>query len=226
MQVCRLAFQLCKSYDLPMTQAAVLTGDLIGSTEAGPEATQHAIDALNHAAKDVSVFGLAEPMRFTRWRGDGWQAIVTPPNRFFRSATYLLARLRSADTGLQTRIGIGIGAVEAIDSDDLSSATGQAFTYSGHALDQMAAQERIAICGLPTENLAWCQAALETLNYMSGRWSREQSEAMVFRLYYGPAPLFHIARTLNISRQALSSRLAVAGEKPIMAAIRAAEATL
>ncbi len=223
MQVYRLAFQLCKSYDLPMTQAAVLTGDLIGSTEAGPEAVDRAMRVLSKAAMHSA---LQESHRFTRSRGDGWQAIVIPANRYLRISAYFLAKLRQADLKLQTRIGIGVGSVTSLPARNLSNAAGTAFLYAGYALDEISGSDRLEIQWPDNSNLAWHQASMETLTYFSGRWSVEQAEAIAARLLMQLAPLNTIAEHLNITRQALSSRLAVAGEKPIMAAIRATEATL
>jgi hypothetical protein len=237
MQVYRLAFQLCKPYDLPMTQAAVLTGDLIGSTEAGPEAVDRAIQLLSDAANDFAAIGkISQPLKFTRHRGDGWQVALHAAYLSLRLTTYLLARLRASNLRLNTRIGIGIGSIDAWGTSDLGNAHGTAFTYSGRALTSLGSSGGLAL--LPAEGPAqiWLIAGLETLIYLSDRWSVEQAQAMAvsvtrgrfeedFKLEDYP-PLMELARTLNISRQALSSRLAVAGEKPIMAAIRAAEATL
>jgi hypothetical protein len=181
MQVYRLAFELCKSYDLPMTQAAVLTGDLIGSTEAGPEAVDRAMRKLEIDANIFIKHQQIEPMRFTRSRGDGWQMIIRPAHKYLRATAFFLAALRHADIGIQTRIGIGIGQVIFDGTDDLSDAHGPAFVKSGHALDQVGPQDRLAILGLSEHETNWCSAALETLSYLSSRWSVEQAGAIAGR---------------------------------------------
>ena len=233
MQVYRLASLLCKSYDLPMSQAAVLTGDLIGSTEAGPEAADRAIQLLSDAANDFVALGkVSYPLKFTRYRGDGWQVAVHWAGLSYRLATYMLARLRASDLGIRTRIGIGIGSIDSWGSTDLGSAHGTAFINSGHALDSLGTSGGLAVSSTKIDSSVWISAALETLAYLSDRWSLEQAQAISLWATHqmpfadGNATLLELAQTLNISRQALSSRLAVAGEKPIMAAIRAAEATL
>lgn len=237
MQVWWLAFQLCKSYDMQMTHAAVLTGDLIGSTNAGPEAVDRAIQLLHDAATDFAVIGkVAHPLKFTRYRGDGWQVALQSGYLSFRLTTYLLARLRASNIGLNTRIGIGIGSIASWGTRDLRNAHGTAFTNSGRALDQLGTSVGLAVLPAADDAQIWLQAGLETLLYLSARWSVEQAQALAvsvtrgrfevdFKLEDTPS-LVDLATTLNISRQALSSRLAVAGEKPIMAVIRAAEATL
>lgn len=216
-----------------MTQAAVLTGDLIGSTEAGPEAVDRAIQTLMVATIEFERLGnLDKPLRFTRYRGDGWQVAIHWAGLSFRLATHLLAQLKSAETGLKTRIGFGFGSIDSFGGEDLAGAHGSAFKNSGRALDSIGPFRRLALSSPEADGIEWIEACLETLSYLSDRWSREQAEALSLWVTHQmpfvdrDATLHELAASLNISRQALSSRLAVAGEKPLMAAIRAAEATL
>jgi hypothetical protein len=197
-----------------MTHVAVLTGDLIDSSRAGPEAVDITLDQIQRLlAAAEQTFALA-PVSFTRFRGDGWQAVIDPSPRFLRVTTHLLTGLRASGAPLATRIGIGIGDVTRRGDGDLSAAAGSALTRSGHALDGMPSTETLSFNGSETS---------DTLTYLAARWSREQAEALHARLGAETMPLHDIARSLGISRQALSSRLAVAGERPIMALIRAAE---
>jgi hypothetical protein len=209
-----------------MTQAAILTGDLVGSTRAGPEAVEKAMKVLARSSADLEDYCDIGPTRFTRSRGDGWQIVIMPTRMTLRAVTFLIARLRAADVDIETRIGIGLGTITKPGTYDLSDAAGTAFVNSGYALDDIIPSDRLAVRGLPQAELLWYESALETLSYLSGRWSKEQAQALIWRLPIRTIPLHAIGDHLNISRQALSSRLAVAGEKPIMAAIRAAEATL
>jgi hypothetical protein len=208
-----------------MTQVAVLTGDIIASTTAPAGDVDRLMHWLATALQDAGRDLDLRPPRFTRFRGDGWQAIIDPAPCYLRAVAHLLSGLRLHDIGLDTRIGIGIGAVDRPGTRDLSDASGPAFTLSGHALDTLPRTDRLAIAGPPAPDLAWHMAALETLAHFSARWSREQAEALTHRLVRDDAPLQRLAESLGISRQALSARLAVAGEKPLMALIRAAEAS-
>ena len=208
-----------------MPLAAVLTGDLVASTAASPADVDRLMHRLDTAAQDAARALGADDPRFTRFRGDGWQIVVSPAPLYLRITAVLLSGLRLFDIGIGTRIGIGIGAVDRLGTRDLSDASGPAFTWSGHALDSLPGTDRLAIAGLPAPGLAWHAAALDTLAHFSARWSREQAEALLHRLLAETRPLQHIAADLGITRQALSARLAVAGEKPLLALIRAAEAT-
>ena len=61
--------------------AAILTGDLIGSTDAPANALERAMDALAATARGISDWTPWSDAgtRFTRFRGDGWQAHVADP---------------------------------------------------------------------------------------------------------------------------------------------------
>lgn len=207
-----------------MTHAAILTGDLVASSGAGPEAVDRTMSWIAELLRDgEKAYGIA-PVRFTRFRGDGWQAMIDPAPRYLRVLTGLLSGLPLTDAPLATRIGIGLGEVTRPGTADLSDAAGPALTASGRALDTLATADRLAIAGLPPAHHPCAEAGLETLAWLSARWSREQAEAIHARLVAPRLPLARLAGTLGITRQALSARLAVAGEKPLMAAIRAAEA--
>src|SRR5690606_33341086 len=88
--------------------AAILTGDLVGSTEKPVAALEQAMQALAETARGISAWTGADT-RFTRYRGDGWQIYVAVPGLGLRAALTIIARLRAADAGLATRAAIGIG---------------------------------------------------------------------------------------------------------------------
>jgi hypothetical protein len=195
---------------------AILTGDLIGSTKAGPKAVESAMAVLADACTEMDRWPEAAPTRFTRYRGDGWQAAITPSHRALRASLYLFARLRAANTGLATRIGLGLGQIDREGS--LSEAHGAAFEASGHALESLGRGERLA---LASENIASLEEAILTLiDERTSRWSREQAEAMAIHLPPGNGKtLATIAEKLGVSVQAAHSRLTSAGYQAIGKAI-------
>lgn len=208
-----------------MSHAAILTGDLIASTDAGPAAIDRTLERIHVVLeRGQTLLGIG-PTSFTRFRGDGWQAQISPANRYLRVVTAILAAQKMADGHLETRIGIGLGSIIRPGTRDLADAAGEALVFSGQALDAIGPSDRLSLRATDQAGLAWPTAALETLTYLSSRWSAEQAEAVYHRIMGDAVSLTKISATLNISRQALSSRLAVAGEKPLMALIRAAEAS-
>ena len=130
---------------------AVLTGDLIKSTAAPARAVDFSLAALDHAAEEIAGWGLGAT-RFTRFRGDGWQVYLSADDQVLRAALFLAACLRAAETGLRTRIGGGVGAVERLD-DDLGRAAGPAFIRSGRALDAMPRTRWLVIDGVDPDAL-------------------------------------------------------------------------
>lgn len=200
-----------------MEKLAVLTGDLIASTQA-PDHLAQAMAALAAATAAFSAFTDLPP-RFTRFRGDGWQCVV-PAGCALRAALVVAARLRAGDTGLRTRIAIGIGPADTLGSRDLADAAGTAFTASGRALDHMARGQVWALAG---DIAPWHVALVALAEWHSARWSREQAEAMAIALCSETATQSQIANGLGITRQAWQARLSGAGYGAWRPALRAFE---
>ena len=174
-----------------MLQVAILTGDLIGSTEAPPEATEAALAVIASAPAS---------QRFTRFRGDGWQ-IATEASLGPRLALTVLARLRAAG-GVESRIAVGLGAVEDWGlPGDLSQARGPALTLSGRALDAMTGLLALSEDPPDPRNLA----LVRLWEAQARRWSPQQAEALALALQ--GLRQTEIAARLRISPQAVSLRL-------------------
>ena len=86
-------------------------------------------------------------LRFTRFRGDGWQMLLPEPGFALRLALRLTAELTARQIGLATRISIGLGGVDHPGGVTLSNAAGMAFLRSGRGLDHMARGRHWSIAG-------------------------------------------------------------------------------
>ena len=187
---------------------AVLTGDLIKSRQASSAAVETTLDTLGQAA---ATFGTSWDIdtRFTRYRGDGWQIVLTNPGLMLDAALYLIARLRAGQAGIATRISIGTGPVETLGSRDLSDATGPAFFISGDQLDNMARNRMLALGG---HGIGPAQVAIIDLaEYAATGWTPTQAEAMALHLEGRLQRHEDIAARLGVTRQAIQSRLSGAG---------------
>jgi hypothetical protein len=205
-----------------LEQKAVLTGDLIGSTKAGPEAVDEAMEALAEAAKTISKWAGAEDVRFTRYRGDGWQILLPDPSLALRAALFLNASLKARRTGLLTRIAIGCGPVDRPGTTDLKDASGEAFTLSGRALDAMPKGRTLAFeqaNASPRDMLF-----IKMTDALIRKWSPEQAEAMAMALGPWKTTYEMIARQLGITIQAVSQRLKNADHEAILDLVEGAEA--
>lgn len=170
---------------------------------------------LAEAAKIIGEV-IGHDLRFTRFRGDGWQVHLLNPRDFLWIAVYLNAILRSnPETYLTSRMAIGLGTTNQLGPNGLSEASGSAFVSSGRGLDSMATGRTLALNGDGTDNIQRC--ALAFVDDRIAAWSPEQ--AQVVRLEMEPTESrthADMARILNISRQAVSSRLQAAGGRLMM----------
>ncbi|MFQ1699902.1 hypothetical protein ACJ5NV_04825 [Loktanella agnita] len=187
---------------------AVLTGDLIKSRKASTAAVDDTLDLLHDAATD---FGKAhaQDLRFTRFRGDGWQVILRTPGLLLDAALFFIANLKAGETGIATRISIGTGTAEALGTRDLSDATGPAFFVSGDHLDHMGRGRMIALAG-PSIGPAE-RAIIDLAECIAAGWTATQAEAMALYLISDTQRHEDIAATLGVTRQAVQSRLSGAG---------------
>lgn len=201
--------------------AAVLTGDLIGSTKAAPDALETAMALLAKAGAELSAWTDRRDPHFTRFRGDGWQIVVADPGLALRAALFLTARLRAADLDLATRIAIGIGEIDSLGKASLADARGSAFEASGRTLDHMGRTRRLAIEG--DGITSFHRIILELLDELASRWTRQQAEATALYLHPDNPTLEQIAPQLGISAQAVNYRLSGAGAPAIRRALRAWE---
>ena len=197
---------------------AVLTGDIVGSTKATPDAVSQALSSVQSLVEYIATGTPSSTgAHFTRFRGDGWQCVVDDPHLAPRVAIAIMAKLRAAPSGLETRIAISIGSYTTLGSTNLSDANGDVFEKSGRALDNMPKHARIA--------LHWDQAtrtdtiALTLISERTSKWSQQQAEAMAQILSPHPPTLAIIAERLGISSQAVSYRLSGAGASAIRRAI-------
>ena len=221
-QALGIAFHISKPYDLLMDRiAAVLTGDLIASTDAGPVATDRAINTLSGAARRLSDWAGADT-RFTRNRGDGWQIYLEFPGLVLRGALLLTAALRTSETGLASRVSAAIGRVNRLGDDGLSAANGEAFTIAGQNLDSMPRGAKLCIGGTQPVG-PWPEAIFDLVDWQSHRWSREQAEAVALALDPEAPTQAELASRLGITRQALQARLQTAGFSALQESLRAFE---
>lgn len=189
---------------------AVLTGDLIASTQAGAPAVDRAMAVLSDAAAEIAGWRLTENIavgdtHFTRFRGDGWQIIVSIAAFGLRAALLMYARL-AADTALPaTRVAVGISTIDRIPGADLSDADGAAFAVSGRALSQIERGAHLRVAG---HRMTPDRAALiALLDDRISDWTPEQAEAVGHVIAPDAPTQAAIAARLGISPQALSARL-------------------
>ena len=209
MQAKFLAFSKSKPYSLHMANAAIFTGDLIGSSKAETDQVDQSIAALAAASRKIAEWSGSDT-RFTRFRGDGWQAYLGNPGLVCRAMLLFMATLKSAGGGLSTRMSIAVGKVNRLGEMGLSDAAGPALTLSGRNLDRSMTFSNL-VYAEPEAKGFWKPAILDLAHWQASRWSREQAEAVCLALDLPRPPDADLARHLGISRQALQARLKGSG---------------
>jgi hypothetical protein len=192
--------------DAPL--CAVLTGDLIKSRQAGLAAVDQTFTILEDAA---STFGTtwALDLRFTRFRGDGWQVVLTEPGLLLDATIYFMARLKASPPKIATRIAIGVGPYDNLGSRDLTDASGSAFFISGDHLADLDRSRMLDLAGL---GIGPAQVAIiDFAEWIAAGWTQTQAEAVALSMDLRFKRHEDIATHLGVTRQAVQNRLAGAG---------------
>ncbi len=197
--------------------AAVLTGDLKGSTKGSADDLGRTMALLAKAADELADWPDSQDARFTRSRGDGWQIVVLPPQRALRAALFLVARLAASGDALPTRISIGLGVATSLGTTNLSDATGSAFEHSGRALDRMRGSALLSIDGDGVG--PYHRIIIRLLSERCMRWTRDQAAAMALHLHPDNPTLGDLAPQFGITPQAVNYRLIGAAATEIRASL-------
>jgi hypothetical protein len=191
---------------------AVLTGDIIGSGDLGPDALGAAIAALENASRDI------EGAAFARRGGDGWQAAFPAPGRALRHALTLRAALRTQGKDRSTRIAIAAGPGTIPGGLDPNAAHGPAFTASGRLLEALPSGATMAHAAGGA-----LDAATRLADHISTAWTPAQARAMEIMLPPGAPIRAGAAKQLGITRQAVNQALWSAGYPALDAALNLIE---
>ncbi|MDC0948732.1 hypothetical protein OAS86_05260 [Gammaproteobacteria bacterium] len=209
-------------------QVVVYTGDLVGSEALGADGRELAFAALNRAAAAISRWPDAQ-FRVERFRGDGWQAMLTGPRFALRAALVLRASIRSLGRDFDTRLSVALGS--AVDDDrPLADHAEPVFVASGRGLDHMPAKQRM-VCDLqsttqglqpeivyavaerpmvddggvmPPQLLAACFHLADAL--VDG-WTPRQSELLAVALSPLPVTQQQLAEAFGIQQQSVQKAL-------------------
>ena len=187
-----------------MTNYAVLTGDIVKSSQLPEGGLDRIFANLQHAA-DVIAGWQDAPTYLTRNRGDGWQMAVAP--RFALRAVFAArAAVRMADKRFDTRIALAIGD-GAIPGPTLADARGPVFTASGQALEAMPRRRDMVVAG----DQGTLAIALRLSEEIIKRWTEAQA-AVALRALDPLGPTQEtIAAALELSQQGVQKHIEASG---------------
>lgn len=187
-----------------MKNWAIFTGDIVKSSAMSRDELSAVFDRLTEAAEVIADWQSA-PTRLTRFRGDGWQVAVQPALSFRAALTVRAAVRRCAKTA-DTRIAIGLGAAH-LAGPDLADADGDALVASGHALDAMPRNRRIAAPNAPIA----LRCALPLADRLATGWTMRQAEVAYFMLAPDRPAQAALAERLDMTQQSVQGHVDAAG---------------
>ncbi|MFV8225894.1 hypothetical protein [Christiangramia aquimixticola] len=196
---------------------AVISADLLESSGYSSQLLERVLNTLN------SEFGYLEKAdiqsNFEIYRGDSLQGILPPIHALktailFKTAINKLHSRIGKNTNsfkkeADLRVSIGIGTFDFKRTSILES-NGQAFQFSGRALDDLKEEGRKIKLVTPIENInAEFEASLFLFEIISDKWSTASAE-VVYYLLKGLKET-EIADEIGISQSAVNQRKKAAG---------------
>lgn len=179
---------------------AVITGDIVGSSQIKPEYRKALLECLNTMKNELQC---VSPFSMELFRGDSFQLLVEDPSQAARIAILLRAGIinhtPNKDDGMwDAKISLGIGQVEFM-SDSVVTSDGEAFQYSGRLLDGMG-KRRLAV------KTPW-QDANKELDVLTAfiddiitGWSSKQA-GMIYLILKADTPKKEVAEFIGTSVQ-------------------------
>ena len=201
---------------------AVLTGDIVGSTELGPDKLESAMAALAECA-EVQAKWHGESLRLTRNRGDGWQVVLARPEMALRSALAFRAAIRALGKEFDTYIGIALGNGPVQINDDLNEMVAPTFNTSGQLLEIIKKRKSGFANSVRMELSPSGPATSATIlaDYIAQSWTPAQATAILMAMDdTQPMTLTDIGEALGKTRQAIKKSLDGAGFDHIAKAVR------
>ncbi|MEM9971772.1 MAG: MarR family transcriptional regulator [Pseudomonadota bacterium] len=192
---------------MPEDQIAVLTGDIIGSTSLARDDLRRVTNVLQNTADN--------PVTWSR--GDTWQIALRHPAQALRTALVITAALTAEK--FATRISIATGSAPAFLPEDLNRATGDVFTRSGRALDDMPTDRRLVHA-----DGGALDAVARLADAIAQGWTPTQAIAAQRLLHTEQPTRTAVAKGLGISRQAVDKSAHGADVPALLYALGAIEA--
>ncbi len=164
------------------TLYAVLTGDLVKSSQLSPAQSSQAIACLKQGAVQFEkTYRGTVQGTLDSFRHDSWQLLLKNPGRAVRAAIFLRASLKAQsdpETKYETRVAIGIGRVEMISKRRISDSRGMAFTLSGKGLDAMKEERLALLSGAEAADDCLAQGVIPLLDGLIDEWTPTEAQAI------------------------------------------------
>ena len=189
-----------------ISRAAVISGDIIGSSQLKPASRKKLQQLLDDFFKFTALEWL--DMQAQQYRGDSIQIILTV-NRLAALRITLLLQTCLIKENFKIRMAVGIGDISFKGAQVVTS-DGTAFQSSGPYLDALTKSgEMISIASFDEELTSEWQVHSASLNYILERLTQQQAEAVYLQLQDHTQA--SIAKKLKIKQPSVHQRLQAAG---------------
>jgi hypothetical protein len=186
--------------------AAVISGDIIGSSLLKPAARKKLQQLLDAFFKNATIQW--PDMQAQQYRGDSVQAILTT-NRLAALRIVLIFQSFLLKENFKIRTAIGVGTI-SFKSGQVITSDGSSFQASGPYLDALTKSgEVISIAGSDEEFTSEWQVHSAALNFIIEHWTPAQAEAVYLQLQDHTQA--SIAKALKIKQPSVHQRLQAAG---------------
>lgn len=205
---------------------AVLTADLIDSSQYEEEVLKKVLDTLSSEFELIIKHHKKKNVRFSIYRGDSFQGIVQDP----ANALLISLQIKAAVNRIHLKrtkknktyskiadfkIAIGIGAID-LERKAISESNGQAFQFSGRSLDEMKTGNRKTRLKTPEQEVDdEFNTSFYLLDTITDKWSTASAEVVYFLLKGYKER--EIATELNITQSAVNQRKKASGWEAITA---------
>ena len=187
---------------------AVITGDLIDSTNYKPQELDGILNVVN---AEFECFRTTHQTDFKIFRGDSFQGVVLDPvvaldlAITIKTAVSKIATQDKSSSGLvDFRIAIGIGNIN-LKRDSILESNGEAFQFSGKTLDTMKGDYPRLLLKTADEDLNdEFNVHFSLLDSVTSKWSVASAE-VIYYLHKGKKET-EVAKILGINQSAVNHR--------------------
>lgn len=203
---------------------AVLTADLIDSSQYDDGVLKKVLDALSSEFEQITTQNKKSEVRFNIYRGDSFQGIIKDPVNALLISLQIKAAVnkihlkktrksRTYSKIADFKIAIGIGTMD-LERKAIAESNGQAFQFSGRTLDEMKNENRKTRLKTPEQEVDdEFNTSFYLMDTITDKWSTASAE-VVYYLLKGLRER-EIAKELKISQSAVNQRKKASGWEAI-----------
>lgn len=199
---------------------AVLTADLVDSSQYEDEVLEKTLNSLKKEFKQIENDYGDDNVRFNIFRGDSFQGVLKKPEEALQVALQIKAAVNSIHLKetqkhkayskiADFKMAIGIGTQD-LERKAIAESNGQAYQFSGRTLDEMKAESRKTRLKTSDDNVDdEMNTSFLLLDTIIDKWSIASAE-VVYYLLRGLKER-EVAKILDISQSAVNQRKKAAG---------------